>query len=315
MLDISSSVQTVLVTGGCGFVGSNIILLLLEHHPHLRILNVDKMDYNSSPLPTASPQYTFVHGDICDQELILRLMREYRVDLVLHFAAQSHVDRSFLNPELFVKDNVEGTLSVLEASRKYSLLRLLVHFSTDEIYGDRPEDQPFHEQSPLRPTNPYSASKTGAEMLVHAYHSSFQLPVLVARCNNIYGPRQFRDKVIPLFAERLRQGLRCPVHGNGEQRRSFIHVKDVYGALLRMMAAGAVGEVYNIGSDEEYSILEVVEHLQAALGLEGPARVEHIADRPYNDKRYLIDDSKLRALGWTPQCRFEDELPDVVSTE
>jgi len=310
MLDISSSIRNVLVTGGCGFVGSNVIRLLLAQYPHLHICNVDKMDYNSQPLREleASPQYTFVHCDICDENMLLQLLRSHQVELVLHFAAQSHVDRSFLDPHLFVKDNIQGTLSVLEAARKYGSLRLLVHFSTDEIYGDRPEHQPFHEESPLCPTNPYSASKAGAEMLVRSYHRCFRLPLVVARCNNIYGPNQYRDKVIPLFADRLRRGLRCPVHGTGEQRRSFIHVEDVCGALLCMMRCGALGEVYNIGSDEEYSILQVVEHLQAALGVEGPPQVEFIDDRPYNDQRYLIDDSKLRALGWAPQCSFVDKL-------
>ena len=312
-IDIESSVRTILVTGGCGFVGSNVVMLLMNEYSHIHVVNLDKMDYNSRTIDgLEAERYTFVHGNVCDESLVLSLLRDHRVDVVMHFAAQSHVDRSFDTPRLFVEDNIQGTLSLMRAIHTYGLLRCLLHFSTDEIYGDDPECQPFTEESALNPTNPYSATKAAAEMMVRSYIQSFSIPVVIARCNNIYGPRQYKDKVIPLFADRLKKGLVCPVHGNGSQKRSFIHVRDVYEAIKCVLQKGAPGEVYNIGSDEELSILELVQHIQDALGIAGPPRVEHIEDRPYNDQRYLIDDSKLRSLGWSPRCSLAHCLRDVL---
>ena len=313
-------ISSILITGGSGFIGTNYILHLLKTYPHLMVHNVDKIDYNSNPDAISShPQYHFHHHDINDYDAMLHLFTEHCIEVVVHMAAQSHVDRSFEDPAQFLQDNVLGTLSLLRAAHRYGQLSMFLHFSTDEVYGDNPSDSSehiFHEGSPLNPTNPYSASKASAEMLAVAYRHSFQVPVLISRCNNVYGPHQFHDKVIPRFIHYLRQGKQCPVHGDGTQTRSFLHVRDVCTAVDCLLQGGAVGEVYNIGARQEYSILEVVGLLLEHLGL-GDKKVEdvvtHIRDRPYNDKRYLMTEAPLRALGWREQITLAQGLADLCT--
>ena len=312
MLD---SIQSLLITGSCGFIGMNLVSFLLERYPHLRVCAVDKLDYNSNREATRAscPRHTFIEADICDEARMLQLLREHHVELVLHLAAQSHVDRSLTHPYLFLRDNVQGTLALLEAARQYQNLRLFLHFSTDEVYGDNggAGDQIFHEASPLRPTNPYSATKASAEMLVHAYRTSFRIPAIITRCNNVYGPGQYQDKLIPRCIERIQRGVKCLVHGTGQQMRNFVHVRDVCRAVETIVASGRRGEVYNIGSQCEKTILQVIEllleqHHGAAVDV--ASHVEFIEDRPYNDQRYLIDDQKLRALGWRESVSFREGL-------
>lgn len=307
-----------LVTGGCGFIGSNFIRHVLQNCPSTCVHNVDKLDYNSdaSCIEEAHPRYTFHYADICDTRKMLSILEDHHIDVVVHMAAQSHVDRSFEMPEQFIQDNVVGTLSLLQCAQRYGKLKLFLHFSTDEVYGDNPnENHVFDETYSLNPTNPYSASKASAEMFALAYRNSYHLPIIVSRCNNVYGPGQYPDKVIPRFIRLLRDGRPCPVHGDGLQSRSFLHVHDVCTAVLCILDKGAVGETYNVGHHREYTIVDVIGRLLEAMGKSHVAvrdATKFIQDRPYNDKRYKMNDSKLRKLGWAESITFEDGLRNLV---
>lgn len=312
--------HTLLVTGGSGFIGSNFILHVLRHFPQVRVHNIDKLDYNSNKNavnPAEHAQYTFHHADICDKNKVQSILEDHNIDVVVHMAAQSHVDRSFEMPEQFVRDNVVGTLTLLQCAQQYGKLKLFLHFSTDEVYGDNPsDDHVFRETSPLNPTNPYSATKASAEMLALAYYHSYHLPIIISRCNNVYGPGQYPDKVIPRFIRLLQAGRPCPVHGDGLQSRSFLHVHDVCTAVMRILDKGVVGRTYNVGHCREYTILQVIRLLLEVMGKSHTVVedvVEFIQDRPYNDKRYNIDDSTLRALGWRESITFEDGLRNLVT--
>jgi dTDP-glucose 4,6-dehydratase len=305
-----------LVTGGCGFIGSNLVRLVLAERPGWRVVNLDKLTYagnleNLAGLE-ARPGYRFVHGDIADGPLVGRLLREERIQAILHLAAESHVDRSILEPAVFIETNVRGTQVLLEAARELSVARF-VHVSTDEVYGSLPATGLFTEESPLAPTSPYSASKAGSDLLALAYARTFQLPVVVTRCSNNYGPYQFPEKLIPLMIANALRDEPLPVYGDGLQIRDWIHVEDHCRGLLAALERGRAGEVYNFGASSERKNLDIVRQILARLG-KPESLVRFVADRPGHDRRYAIDAGKAaRELGWTPARRFEEALAETVA--
>lgn len=301
-----------LITGGCGFIGSNFINFILKKEPDSFVVNVDKLDYcadvNNVHLKNDPSRYLFVHHTICDKYKMLNLLNEHEITHVVHFAAQSHVDGSFDRALDYTMDNIYGTHCLLEAARVYGKLDLFLHFSTDEVYGESIEDDKFHEMSLLCPTNPYSATKAGAEMLVNSYIFSFKLPCIITRGNNVYGPNQYHEKLIPRFMKLLDDGEKLTIHGKGDSQRSFIHVDDVSSAVNTVIHKGKLGEIYNIGSDDEneMSVMEVAElictHYKNGLYKDNwRDKIEFVTNRPFNDKRYFITNLKLKSLGW--ECK------------
>jgi dTDP-glucose 4,6-dehydratase len=307
----------ILVTGGCGFIGSNFINWYLDTYPTARIVNIDRVDYcakedNVHPCE----RYTFVKGDINDMELVSSLLNTYQPEYLVHFAAQSHVDNSFGNSIQFTRDNIMGTHTLLECTRKYGKLKRFLHMSTDEVYGEVSIDHPgCDELSVLNPTNPYAATKSGAELIARSYFYSFKLPVVVVRCNNVYGPNQYLEKLIPKFADLIKRGYKCPVHGNGSSRRNFIHALDVSRALALVLFKGELNTVYNIGTTNEYTVLEITQKLLDILrpGEVYTNWVEYVEDRVFNDFRYSVDSTKLRALGWDETVQFSDGIKLTMS--
>ena len=308
-----------LITGGCGFIGSNFINYILTKEPTSFVVNVDKLDYcadvNNVHLKDDPTRYVFIHHTICDKYKMLTLMNEYEITHVVHFAAQSHVDGSFDKALDYTMDNIYGTHCLLEAARLYNRLVLFLHFSTDEVYGESLEDDKFHEMSLLCPTNPYSATKAGAEMLVNSYIFSFKLPCIITRGNNVYGPNQYHEKLIPRFMKLLDEGKKLTIHGQGDSKRSFIHVDDVSSAVDIVIRKGALGEVYNIGSDDEneMSVMEVAEiicthYKNGKYKTDWEKKIEFVQNRPFNDKRYFITNLKLKSLGWTCNKKLLDYL-------
>ena len=321
----------ILVTGGAGFIGSNFVLEWLAHERE-PLVNLDKLTYagNLANLESVASdeRHRFVRGDIADRALLERLFAESRPRAVVHFAAESHVDRSIHGPAAFVQTNVTGTFELLEASRAFwqrldgasrSAFRFL-HVSTDEVYGSLDESQPaFTEESPYAPNSPYSASKAGSDHLVRAYHHTYGLPVVTTNCSNNYGPFQFPEKLIPLMIANALEGKALPVYGDGRQVRDWLYVRDHCEAIRVALARGRPGETYNIGGNAERRNIEVVhalcEALQEARPREGGYRglVTHVADRPGHDRRYAIDASKIkRELGWAPRESFTSGLAKTV---
>jgi len=307
--------QTVLVTGGAGFIGSNLVRFLRRERPEWAVVNLDKLTYAGNAESVADlrqdPGHVFVRGDIANAELVEHLIRHHAVDAILNLAAESHVDRSILGPGIFVQTNVSGTQVLLEAARQARVKRFL-QISTDEVYGSLGASGKFTEASTLRPSSPYSASKAAADLLVLAYGHTFGLDVVVTRCSNNYGPYQFPEKLIPLMIANALEGRRLPVYGDGLQVRDWIHVEDHCRALLAALEKGRGGEIYNIGSDNEWPNIQIVGRLLEIL--QKPRElIEHVKDRPGHDRRYAIDASKARAeLGWSPHIAFPDGLKATV---
>jgi dTDP-glucose 4,6-dehydratase len=323
----------ILVTGGAGFIGSNFVLdwLAAGNGP---VVNLDKLTYAGNPTNlasvAASPAYTFVHGDICDVELVTRLLREHGPRAVVHFAAESHVDRSILGPEAFLRTNIDGTFTLLRAAREYyeslaeearTRFRFL-HVSTDEVYGTlTPEAPAFHEETPYAPNSPYAASKASSDHLVRAWVHTYGLPAIITNCSNNYGPYQFPEKLIPLMIANALQGKALPVYGDGQQVRDWLYVLDHCRALRTVLERGRVGETYNVGGGNQRSNLEVVTTVCALLDELVPTSkfrphlqlVKYVADRPGHDRRYAIDARKLEGeLGWRAQESFETGLRKTV---
>src|SRR5881275_2462242 len=308
-------VPAVLVTGGAGFIGSNLVRFLRRERPGWTVVNLDKLTYagNLESLDDLrrDPRHIFVRGDIANAELVEHLIRQHAVDAILNLAAESHVDRSILGPGIFVETNVSGTQVLLEAARQAGVKRFL-QISTDEVYGSLGASGKFTEASPLKPSSPYSASKTAADLLVLAYGHTFGLDVVVTRCSNNYGPFQFPEKLIPLMIVNALEDRKLPVYGDGMQVRDWIHVEDHCRALLAALEKGKPGEVYNIGSDNEWPNLRIVTRLLEILG-KSTDLIEHVKDRPGHDRRYAIDASKARAeLGWAPRIEFSEGLKATV---
>ena len=300
-----------LVTGGCGFIASNFLNIMKKRYPDIHFVNIDKMDYCSNIENVEPGVATFVKGNIGNAELIEHLIREYNFDYVFHFAAQSHVDNSFENALSFTIDNTHATHVLIEACRQYLPNVEFIHFSTDEVYGESKTDVPFTEDTGvLRPTNPYSASKAAAEMIVRSYIESFKMNIKTIRCNNVYGPNQYPEKLIPKFKRLLREGKKCTIHGKScaDIKRAFMHVEDVVDAVEIVWKRGAPGEVYNIASDHELTVTEVTRlAIETITGTQNyDDWIEYVNDRPFNDRRYYICSKKLKALGWSQKKTRED---------
>jgi dTDP-glucose 4,6-dehydratase len=306
--------RRLLVTGGCGFIGSNFIRLELSADPDLTIINVDKLTYAGNVQNLAdlqdNPRYQFVRGDICDRELMSTLLQD-SIDAVVNFAAESHVDRSILDSSPFVQTNIVGTQNLLDCCRTQKIGRYL-QVSTDEVYGTLGDDGKFTEETPLAPNSPYSASKAAADLLVRAYVHTFQFPAVITRCSNNYGPYQFPEKLIPLFISNALQDQSLPVYGTGMNVRDWIHVADHCRGISAALRKGRVGEVYNFGGNSELTNMELTHALLAALG-KPASLIRHVADRPGHDHRYAIDATKaLRELNWTPQTDFREGLRQTI---
>ena len=310
--------MNILVTGGCGFIGSNFINYILKKHSSVKIFNIDCLNYcaNENNI-NKSPNYKFIKGDITSKDLVLYILNEYNIDAIIHFAAQSHVDNSFDNSIQYTTDNVLGTHVLLQASKEYGRLQKFLHFSTDEVYGDVDLEHPgCHEKSLLNPTNPYAATKAAAEFLVRSYYHSFKLPVVIVRCNNVYGPNQYPEKLIPKFIKLLKQGKKLTIHGKGDTRRNFIWAEDVASATECIFYKGEVNEVYNIGTSQEYTVLGVarilVDKMTDDKSLD--THIEFVEDRPFNDFRYSVDTTRLRELGWVEKFTdFSANLDRLIS--
>ncbi len=309
--------QTLLVTGGCGFIGSNFVRRQLASDPDVRIVNVDKLTYagNLENLADVAedPRYQFERGDICDREFLQRVLAKIRPNAVINFAAESHVDRSILDSGPFIQTNVVGTQTLLDACREAGVSRF-VQVSTDEVYGSLGfEDPPFTEATPLVPSSPYAASKAAADLLVGAYCRTFDFPAIVTRCGNNYGPYQFPEKIIPLFLANALADQALPVYGHGENVRDWIHVRDHCAGIDAALRRGRVGEVYNFGGRNELKNIDLTRTLLAALG-KPDSLIRYVTDRPGHDLRYAIDCTKAeRELGWTPEVSFEEGLSETIA--
>lgn len=314
--------ETILVTGGCGFIGSHFVRRVLRH-PEWRVVNLDKLTYAGNVENLAdvgeNAGYHFVKGDIADQILVERLFREERPGAVVNFAAESHVDRSILDPSPFLQTNVIGVQILLEAALRHGIKRFL-QISTDEVYGDAEGKGPFYEDSPLSPGSPYAASKAAADLLCLAYRRTYGLPVLIVRSSNNYGPFQFPEKLIPLIIRSALNGDDLPVYGDGLQQRDWLYVEDNAQAILRVLEKGNIGSIYNVGTGEERTNLETVRMLCRLLTQEAGldpetllGRIRFIKDRPGHDRRYALDSDRIRKeLGWSPQVSFETGLRRTV---
>lgn len=322
--------RNVLVTGGAGFIGSNFIQYILEQELGVEFLvNLDLLTYagnleNLSDVES-DPRYCFVKGDIRDKELVDRLFRQYDFDTMVHFAAESHVDRSIVEPEVFLTTNIIGTQTLLDAARRHWNLHpedkhsreyragvRYLQVSTDEVYGALGQTGMFMETTPLSPNSPYSASKASADMLVRAYYQTYGLPVNITRCSNNYGPYQFPEKLIPLMIHNALEGRPLPVYGDGMQVRDWLYVEDHCSAILAVLERGTPGEVYNIGGNNERANLEIVRAILTELG-KPESLIAHVQDRPGHDRRYAIDHTKITTqLGWKPVYTFERGIRKTV---
>lgn len=307
-----------LVTGGAGFIGGNFVHYMVEKYPEDEIVNLDLLTYAGN-LETLKPvedkaNYRFIRGDIADRSFIMNLFETEKFDIVINFAAESHVDRSIADPGIFVQTNVMGTVVLLDACRTYGVKRFH-QVSTDEVYGDLPLDRPdlfFTEETPLHTSSPYSSSKASADLFVMAYYRTYGLPVTISRCSNNYGPYQFPEKLIPLMISRALADEKLPVYGKGENVRDWLHVLDHCIAIDLIVRKGKEGETYNIGGHNERTNLEVVKTILQALG-KPESLIEYVADRPGHDRRYAIDPKKMETeLGWKPIYTFDTGIVETI---
>lgn len=310
--------MNIIVTGGAGFIGSNFIYYMLKKHPAGRIICVDKLTYagNLETLEAAMEKknFKFIRADIADRQAVYRIFEQEKPDIVVNFAAESHVDRSIENPGIFLQTNVIGTSVLLDACRKYGIDRYH-QVSTDEVYGDLPLDRPdlfFTEETNLKTSSPYSASKAGADLLVMAYHRTYKIPTTISRCSNNYGPYHFPEKLIPLMIINALSDKKLPVYGDGKNVRDWLYVEDHCRAIDLILQKGRVGEVYNIGGHNERANIDVVKTILKELG-KPEDLIEHVTDRKGHDRRYAIDPTKIHTeLGWEPETKFEDGIKKTV---
>ncbi len=307
--------MTILVTGGCGFIGSNFIRYMLAEHPDYKIVNFDKLTYagNLENLHEIdkNPHYSFVKGDICNKEDVDAAVQQHKVDAIINFAAESHVDRSIMGPAIFIQTNIAGTGILLDVARERGIQRFL-QVSTDEVYGSLGATGKFSETTPLHPNSPYAASKTSADLLALAYHHTFNLPVVITRCSNNYGPFQFPEKLIPLMIANAMDGKPLPVYGDGLNVRDWLYVLDHCSAIDTVFHRGMIGEVYNIGGNNECANIYIVKLLLKELG-KPESLINYVKDRPGHDKRYAMDATKIQTeLGWSPSVTFEQGLKKTI---
>ena len=317
-------IKNLFITGGCGFIGSNFINYYFDNHDDVNIINFDAMYYCANENNVRedirnSPRYTLVKGNLCSIDLINHVLTSHNIDTVIHFAAQSHVQNSFDDALKYTYDNIVGTHTLLESCRKYGKITKFIHISTDEVYGEsllNADEEKKNEQSILCPTNPYAATKAGAELIASSYRFSFKMPIIITRGNNVYGPNQYPEKLIPRFIELLKQDKKVTIQGDGSNVRAFLHALDVAKALELILEKGEIGEIYNIGSDEdkEYTVLEIA-HILIKLIKNSEnydEYIEYIEDRPFNDKRYYISNEKVKNLGWSINKDFFEGLQELI---
>lgn len=302
-----------LITGGAGFMGSNFVKYILDTYPDYTIINLDKLTYagNLENLKEieSNPRYRFVKGDIADNAIVEKIFKEDMPDAVVNYAAETHVDRSILDPEAFIKTDVFGTYNLLEACRKFSMKKY-VQISTDEVYGSI-EEGSFTEKSPFDPSSPYSASKAGGDHLVMAYYKTYGLPVVRTHSCNFFGPYQYPEKLIPLFITNILEEKKIPVYGDGTQVREWIYTQDHCSAVDFILHHGKIGEIYNIGTGQEKQNMEVTKLILKYLGKD-ESSIEYVKNRPGHDIRYSLDHTKLQELGWQPRYQFEDALKNTI---
>ena len=316
--------MAILITGGCGFIGSNYINSLLKsnifnNNTFDYVINIDKLDYCSSEdniYNNKDNRYIFIKGSTCDKDLLQRIFNTYNIEYIVHFAAQTHVDNSFDNSISYTIDNILGTHQLIECCRLYGNIKRFVHISTDEVYGELSINcENSIENSILNPTNPYAATKAGAEFIVRSYYYSYKLPVVIIRCNNVYGPNQYPEKIIPKFITLLKENKKLPIHGCGLTRRNFIYIDDVVNAINIIITKGQENNIYNIGSADEYNVIEIATILLKMV--KGDEEnivnwIEYTKDRNFNDFRYAIDASKLNNIGWEKRVSFYDGIKKTI---
>jgi len=317
------SKSNLLITGGCGFIGSNFINYIFDR-TNYNIINLDAMYYcasenNIKEAIRNNSRYKLIKGNLCSYDLVRHIINDYQIDYVIHFAAQSHVQNSFEDSLQYTKDNIEGTHTLLEVCRKYKNIKKFIHVSTDEVYGEsmiEEDESKKTENSILCPTNPYAATKAGAELIAQSYYHSFKMPIIITRGNNVYGPNQYPEKLIPRFIELLRDNKKVTIQGDGSNIRAFLHSHDVARAFEIILEKGKIGEIYNIGSDEnqEYTVLQVAKLLIEKIKntKDHNEWITYIEDRPFNDKRYYISNKKIKDLGWSIDINFEDGIDDLL---
>ncbi|WP_219835817.1 dTDP-glucose 4,6-dehydratase [Paenibacillus sp. R14(2021)] len=305
-----------LVTGGAGFIGSNFIRYMIERYPDYLIVNMDALTYAGNLENLVSiegcPNYEFVRGDICDAQLVRHTIEGFGIDTIVNFAAESHVDRSITDPDIFIKTNVLGTQVLLGAARELGIAKY-VQISTDEVYGSLGDTGYFTEETPLAPNSPYSASKAAGDLLVRAYHETYGMNVNITRCSNNYGPYHFPEKLIPLMVTNALEGKQLPVYGDGKNVRDWLHVMDHASAVDLVLHEGKAGEVYNIGGHNERRNIDIVQTILALLG-KSEELIQYVEDRKGHDRRYAIDPSKIASeLGWRPVYTFESGIQETVA--
>jgi dTDP-glucose 4,6-dehydratase len=319
-----------LVTGCCGFIGSNFVNYYFNENPEVKIINLDAMYYCASENNIKkeiidSDRYHLIKGNLCSFDLISNILEIYKIDTVIHFAAQSHVQNSFDNALQYTHDNVVGTHTLLEACRKYGKINRFIHISTDEVYGESmitENEEKKHEGSVLCPTNPYAATKAAAELIAKSYYHSFKMPIIITRGNNVYGPNQYPEKLVPRFIEQLLEGKPVTIQGDGSNVRALLHVNDVCSALKLVLERGEIGEIYNIGSDDhqEFTVTDVAHILIDKIIVDQEINttnkyekwITYIEDRPFNDKRYYISNQKVKDLGWDIKIDFNQGIDELI---
>lgn len=307
----------ILLTGGAGFIGSHVVILLVKKYPNIRVINFDRLDYCSclENLDEIKdyPNYKFIQGNICSSDLVNYILKEENIDTIMHFAAQTHVDNSFGNSFQFTENNILGTHVLLESAKAAGVKRF-IHVSTDEVYGEQQKDQEaMLEEQVLEPTNPYAATKAGAEFLAKSYHRSFGMPIIITRGNNVYGPHQYPEKLIPKFINQLSRGNKVTLHGTGENTRNFLFVEDVARAFEVILFKAQVGMIYNIGGTNEMKNIDVARDLINLLGHSKPEMMmQFVEDRVFNDLRYHINSDKLMQLGWREEVDWKTGLQMTV---
>ena len=316
--------KNLLVTGGCGFIGSNFINHYVKQNKDVNVINIDAMYYcaketNVDMSIRKSKHYTFIKGNLCSKDLVMHVLQHYKIDTVIHFAAQSHVQNSFTDSLQYTKDNILGTHTLLESCRIYGHIQRFICVSTDEVYGESMitnDEKKKTEQSILCPTNPYAATKAGAELIAQSYYHSFGFPIIITRGNNVYGPNQYPEKLIPKFIQQLQNNQKVTIQGSGKSLRSFLHSYDVARAFETILEKGNIGEIYNIGCDEgmEFSVMDVAKMLIEMIHdtKEYEQWISYIEDRPFNDMRYFINNDKLKKLGWEPTIGFREGLAQLI---